>query len=168
MTFALTRGYFNKTPIPLIPVIKSTNSSFQPAASCSQFRSISSRIFSQKMPNFESSFRGGTNTWNVTSDTSFCCSGFKTSLLRARTFSSLFTFLNRRDCNGDTPLHLGVKSSSGCEICEHLLQKGADPNIPDKHGKTPLDTAMANNDIDMVNLLLKYGAITSASLRRLR
>lgn len=40
-----------------------------------------------------------------------------------------------------------------------LLEHGADANMPGKQGRVPLQVAFSTNNIDMVNLLLNYGAI---------
>lgn len=47
------------------------------------------------------------------------------------------------------------------EIVETLLQKGASPNFY-INGKTPLHIAVANKDIKMANILLKYNANVNA------
>lgn len=44
------------------------------------------------------------------------------------------------------------------ELAEALLQKKADPNIPDSNGTTPLIWAVKTGNEELVKLLLKYGA----------
>ena len=43
-------------------------------------------------------------------------------------------------------------------MVQFLLRNGADANIPDKKGLTPLHMAVFSNDNDIVKLLLKGGA----------
>jgi hypothetical protein len=90
---------------------------------------------------------------------------FKSDSIAHRSFSTSQNFLNRKNLDGDTPLHLGVKihvkKDSRYEICRLLLENGANPNIPDNHGKTPLDTAMDNGNIEMIILLKSYGGRVS-------
>jgi ankyrin repeat protein len=43
------------------------------------------------------------------------------------------------------------------EIRKWLLSHGADPNIENKHGVTPLETAVAHEDISIVKELLEHG-----------
>ena len=62
--------------------------------------------------------------------------------------------LNKLDQQGRTLLHY-----TGCRgqyhMIELLLEKGADPNIKDKNGNTPLHWC---GHIDIVELLISYGA----------
>lgn len=62
--------------------------------------------------------------------------------------------LNKLDQQGRTLLHY-----TGCrgqyDMIELLLEKGADPNIKDKNGNTPLHWC---GHIDIVELLISYGA----------
>lgn len=63
---------------------------------------------------------------------------------------------------GDTPLHrvtaACVGSPKGRELLTFLLGKGADVNVSNKKGNTPLLIAVWNKDIDTVKLLLENGA----------
>lgn len=49
-------------------------------------------------------------------------------------------------------------SSHNLDTAELLLQNGANANLVDAHGKTPLMYAVANNDADAVILLLRFKA----------
>lgn len=62
---------------------------------------------------------------------------------------------------GMTPLHIAVSmGKDGLNAARLLLEAGADPNVQMKgDGPTPLYDAVASNDADMVELLLKHGAI---------
>ncbi len=62
---------------------------------------------------------------------------------------------------GMTPLHIAVEmGKDGLNAARLLLGAGANPNIQMKNdGPTPLYDAVAANDADMVELLLKHGAI---------
>ena len=44
------------------------------------------------------------------------------------------------------------------QLLQILLKNGANPNIRNNHGKTPLQIAAKENDSESVRLLLKYGA----------
>jgi len=46
---------------------------------------------------------------------------------------------------------------SGSWLCRLLLERGADPNIKDPLGNTPLHLAACTNNIAVVTLLLKAG-----------
>jgi ankyrin repeat protein len=80
--------------------------------------------------------------------------------------SQLMKTLNHRSNHGDTALHVGVKASNGgshLEVLKLLLDEGADPNIPDNEGNTPLDTAIKNKNDEVISLLKSYGARCSKS-----
>ncbi|HSX13858.1 MAG TPA: ankyrin repeat domain-containing protein [Chlamydiales bacterium] len=69
--------------------------------------------------------------------------------------------INHRSNDGNTALHFQVKLPSdgdSVRICKLLLENGADPNIPDNEGNTPLDTAKKKNDKELISLLKSYGA----------
>ena len=44
------------------------------------------------------------------------------------------------------------------ETTEVLLSRGADPNVPNDRGQTPLAGAVFKGDIDIIEALLKHGA----------
>lgn len=64
----------------------------------------------------------------------------------------------REPRKGFTPLLFGVMQSNHSAVLT-LIEKGhASINAPDYEGNSPLHVAVANGDIKMVQLLLKYGA----------
>jgi hypothetical protein len=66
--------------------------------------------------------------------------------------------VNSRDLtSGDTGLHMVVARSDGLWV-RFLLQRGADPNIRNKRGLTPLQMATALGFTEGVEALIKGGA----------
>lgn len=66
--------------------------------------------------------------------------------------------VNTRDItNGDTGLHIAVARSDGLWV-RFLLQRGADPNIRNKKGISPLQLATALGFVEGVEALIKGGA----------
>lgn len=66
--------------------------------------------------------------------------------------------VNSRDLtSGDTGLHMVVARGDGLWV-RFLLQRGADPNIRNKRGLTPLQLATALGFADGVDALIKGGA----------
>lgn len=61
------------------------------------------------------------------------------------------------DARGATALHLAVEKNDRAAV-EKLSRVGANPNQPDKEGQTPLFTAIAARNIDMVRVLVDKGA----------
>lgn len=66
---------------------------------------------------------------------------------------------------GNTPLDLAVmmkhppdRRPLQLKCIEYLLMNGADVNTRDKGGYGPIDHAAANQDLEVINLLLKHGA----------
>ena len=60
---------------------------------------------------------------------------------------------------GFTPLHLAAQfCKSATDIIEHLLEAGADIEAKNEHLYSPLDVAVANNNIICVIHLLEHGA----------
>lgn len=68
------------------------------------------------------------------------------------------TVVNARDLStGETGLHIAVARRDLIWI-RFLGQKGANPNIADKHGVTPLIMAAQMNFVEGVDVLIKNGA----------
>jgi hypothetical protein len=67
---------------------------------------------------------------------------------------------NSQDIDGETALYWVVGRSGGkaVDIMRRLLENGADPNIRDKHHKSPLHQASSRGRLDVARLLLSYGA----------
>ncbi|KTD06586.1 ankyrin [Legionella gratiana] len=73
--------------------------------------------------------------------------------------------LNIQDKNGNTPLLRVLEKTlykdtneQGRSIAQQLIEAGTDVNLKDKDENTPLIIAVKNNDLTMVNYLLKKGA----------
>lgn len=63
---------------------------------------------------------------------------------------------------GTTPLHFAVRfPDPNLEAVEALLEAGADPNIPDGSGRTPLDWVPPGVQSSVADLLRRYGGQTS-------
>lgn len=68
------------------------------------------------------------------------------------------TIVNTRDISsGETALHL-VTARRDVVWVKFLLQRGANPNIRDKHGVAPIQLAVRLGFVDGVEALLKRGA----------
>lgn len=68
------------------------------------------------------------------------------------------TLVNTRDItSGETALHIVTKRSDALWI-RFLTQNGANPNIRDKDGNTPIQIAVIVGPIDSVEALIKAGA----------
>ncbi len=63
--------------------------------------------------------------------------------------------INARDSNGYTPLMMVTKKS---ELVEYLLRSGADVNAQDNQGRTALHWAVLEKNLEVIKLLLDYGA----------
>ena len=71
--------------------------------------------------------------------------------------------VNTRDITtGDTGLHI-VVARRDLTWTKFLLQRGADPNISNRKGQTPLQLATTLNLVDVVEELLKRGAQVNVS-----
>ncbi|XP_058815177.1 uncharacterized protein LOC131678826 [Topomyia yanbarensis] len=63
--------------------------------------------------------------------------------------------INRRDCNGQTALHVSIMNGFR-EVVVLLLSHHGNPQIVDSAGNTPLHLAVQNCDVKIVKLLLKH------------
>jgi ankyrin repeat protein len=75
------------------------------------------------------------------------------------------TAINMQDDEGMTPL-AGAVVQEQVGVVRFLLDKGADPNIPNKHGLTPLEHACGRektNGLALAKLLLARGASVNAT-----
>jgi ankyrin repeat protein len=63
-------------------------------------------------------------------------------------------YINLQDKDGDTPLHWACAKNVAADIITKMIEKGADPEIVNINGKTPLHTAFYNNYYDVINALL--------------
>ncbi|MEO1488470.1 MAG: ankyrin repeat domain-containing protein [Pseudomonadota bacterium] len=74
--------------------------------------------------------------------------------------------VNTRDItSGDTGLHIAAQRRDALWV-RFLLQRGADPNIRNKKGRTPLQVSITLSDIDSVEALIKRGASVNVSDRQ--
>eukprot|EP01097_Dermamoeba_algensis_P009576 TRINITY_DN6789_c0_g1_i1.p1 TRINITY_DN6789_c0_g1~~TRINITY_DN6789_c0_g1_i1.p1 ORF type:complete len:475 (-),score=92.76 TRINITY_DN6789_c0_g1_i1:54-1478(-) len=62
------------------------------------------------------------------------------------------------DVEGETPLHLASKSSSGLSVLSLLVEAGANIGKPNHHGLAPLHMAVQFNQKEKVTFLLEKGA----------
>jgi ankyrin repeat protein len=75
------------------------------------------------------------------------------------------TAINTQDDEGMTPL-AGAVVQEQVDVVRFLLDNGADPNIPNKHGLTPLEHACGRdrtNALALAKLLLAKGALVNAT-----
>jgi ankyrin repeat protein len=63
--------------------------------------------------------------------------------------------INEIDCYGNTPLHYAIQFNK-LHYVEFLIKNGADIHILNMNHDIPLMIAIKNNNIKMVQLLLKY------------
>ena len=67
--------------------------------------------------------------------------------------------VNAINTNGNTPLMVAVgRSKLSTGIAEFLIKNGADVNAKNNYNSTPLTIACESGNINMVKLLVKYGA----------
>lgn len=76
------------------------------------------------------------------------------------------------EANNDTAVDNGILQSAAMKgdlpILEKLLDKGADPNLPDEHGWTAIQTAKQYGKMDAVELLSSRNVSTALRPTRLR
>ena len=73
-------------------------------------------------------------------------------------------FIRGEPIEGATPLHFAAATkigSSNLGAVEALLEAGADPNIQDSTGRTPLDWAESEGKTSLAELLRRHGGQTS-------
>ncbi|CAB0030052.1 unnamed protein product [Trichogramma brassicae] len=64
--------------------------------------------------------------------------------------------INVRDNEGNAPLHLALRKASR-ETMELLLRRGADPNLANAQGETPLlQIVRENREVDLIETLLEF------------
>ena len=88
-------------------------------------------------------------------------------ILRDPTAAQVETFIDQRgkdcvnsqDASGYTPLLYAARRLGGEEVCSVLLKRGADVNAATRgFGQTPLHRAVSVGSVEIVALLLQYGA----------
>ena len=65
--------------------------------------------------------------------------------------------VNWKNKDGISALHLAIKLKN-YRIAEILLRAGANPNLEDRFGETPIFNAVREDEPDLIELLLVYGA----------
>lgn len=65
--------------------------------------------------------------------------------------------VNAKNEKGFAPLHIVILGNSinSLNILEYLLDNGANINVQDKNGHTPLHVAISQNDIEVIEMLLE-------------
>lgn len=63
--------------------------------------------------------------------------------------------VNRKDVNGNTPLHIAIKHGNH-PVVEYLLENGADPKITNSVGFTAVELAEQRNNYQISNLVKAY------------
>jgi ankyrin repeat protein len=75
--------------------------------------------------------------------------------------------VNARNSWDQTPLHqVAIEADSGLEVAKLLLDAGAETEIHDNHGFTPLILAAEHNNVALGRLLLERGANPNATTGR--
>lgn len=100
---------------------------------------------------------------------------YEAPLLPHRELEAVFDILleagadiNLKDGSQRTPLMIAVKSEyRSAFFAQRLLENGANPNIVDNFRNSPLHYAAMAGRLDMMDLLLKYGATESPNARGL-
>lgn len=76
--------------------------------------------------------------------------------------------LDSKDTSGQTPLHelaASFDQSKASEICELLITNGANANVLNIAGRTPLDVAISDKRIKTAELLRRYDSKTAEELK---
>ena len=76
---------------------------------------------------------------------------------RVEKFSRQPNEFNRKNNQGETPLHVAIPTEN-IEMCELLIEGGADVNIRDNKGQTALHIASEEGHSEVVKLLINAGA----------
>lgn len=66
--------------------------------------------------------------------------------------------VNHRDQDDETPLTNSIARLNRADVVKALLDVGADPNLINKNGFTPLHLAIDKNNPEIINILLDNGA----------
>jgi len=87
----------------------------------------------------------------------------KDSSICAAVFSKLAAVIgvNSTTSRRETPLHFAIAGNTTSVVVDILLQLGADPNIIDETGETPLMLAVRRGSSSMVAKLLSAGALVT-------
>jgi ankyrin repeat protein len=71
------------------------------------------------------------------------------------------------DENGNSLLNLCCHSRGSIDVVEQLLARGADINLPNRYGSTPLHSACSSHNLPLIKLLLSHNAdIRAIDVRR--
>jgi ankyrin repeat protein len=65
---------------------------------------------------------------------------------------------NEENSFGNTPLHFAGMSPMALRVAQILLNAGGNPNTKNQKSRTPLHCAVSNNNLELVKLLMSYGA----------
>ena len=76
------------------------------------------------------------------------------SLIAALKCHNRLSYMNAQNNDGDTPLHCACRHPADLQIVDILLDLGADHNLKNKKGETPLLCAVELNNKDAVESLL--------------
>lgn len=79
------------------------------------------------------------------------------NLEKVKSYITKGAYINAKDKNGETPLHL-ASCSDHSVIAQVLIKEGANIEAIDKFNRTPLHFAIKKNKIEIVKLFLKNGA----------
>jgi len=80
---------------------------------------------------------------------------------RVEVFGEQQNEFNRKNSEGYTPLHVAVTEGDdevNIEMCELLIEGGADVNLQDNSGNTPLILAILEFDLEMCKFLIESNA----------